>query len=196
MLDCGGTLPQGSYGSSPLTGPPLWADVSDGASPAPAADPVALSEKAVSELRPPEPAVRLNPGTDGPQVVRVPTWLWVDATQWQPVRATADVPGASVEAVATPTTVVWDMGDGATVTCTGPGTPYAAGADPASASPDCGHTYVRSSGDGSFKVTATAHWSVSWSGAGRSGSYPDLTTTSTVETRVVDVQSLVEGASG
>ncbi|WP_280665108.1 MULTISPECIES: hypothetical protein [unclassified Kitasatospora] len=25
-LDCGGTLPQGNFGSTPLTGGPLWSD--------------------------------------------------------------------------------------------------------------------------------------------------------------------------
>lgn len=196
VLDCGSTLPQGSFGSNPLTGPPLWADMSSAQAPSPAVDPVALAAKAVSQLQPPQPEVRLNPGVDGPQVVRVPTWLWVDSGQWQPVRATADAPGVSVVAVAEPSSVVWETGDGATVTCAGPGTPYDRSADPASASPDCGHTYLRSSEaepGGSFKASATVHWSVSWSGAGQRGTYPDLTTTSTVAVRAVEVQSLVTG---
>lgn len=172
VLNCGSTLPQGSFGGTPLTGPPLWADVDAAPSSAPMADPAVAAAKAVAQLQPPKPAVRLSPRTDGPQVVRVPTWMWLDQGQWQPVRATADVPGVSVVAVAKPSSVVWEAGDGATVTCDGPGTPYSRGADPASASPDCGHTYLHSSEvepGGVFKMTATVHWSVSWSGGGEWG---------------------------
>ena len=50
------------------------------------------------------------------------------------------------------------MGDGSTVTCDGPGTPYQAETDPKASSPDCGHTYLRSSARESgqaFVVSAT-----------------------------------------
>jgi len=57
------------------------------------------------------------------------------------VAATAAAGAVSVTAVAKPVAVVWEMGDGGTVTCTGPGTPFPVGADPKSASPDCGYTY-------------------------------------------------------
>ncbi|MFB6875864.1 hypothetical protein [Streptomyces sp. NPDC056323] len=61
-------------------------------------------------------------------------------------------------------TIRWDMGNGTTVTCHGPGTPYTAdrGKSP---SPDCGHRYERSAADqpGSrYKGTATATWAVTW----------------------------------
>ena len=45
----------------------------------------------------------------------------------------------------TPVSVTWHPGDGSTVTCHGAGTPYTSADNPASASPDCGHTYTRSS---------------------------------------------------
>ncbi|MEU2135282.1 hypothetical protein [Streptomyces sp. NPDC018352] len=56
------------------------------------------------------------------------------------------------------------MGDGATVTCHGPGTPYSADRGK-STSPDCGHRYERSAAgqpDGRYKGTATATRTVTW----------------------------------
>ncbi|MFH8516800.1 hypothetical protein ACH4CE_17130 [Streptomyces gelaticus] len=58
----------------------------------------------------------------------------------------------------------WDMGDGATVTCHGPGTPYSADRGK-STSPDCGHRYERTSAsrpDDRYRGTATATWTVTW----------------------------------
>ncbi len=42
------------------------------------------------------------------------------------------------------TPIRWTMGDGATVTCTGPGTPYRCSEGMAD-SPDCGHRYATTS---------------------------------------------------
>ncbi|MFJ8982398.1 hypothetical protein [Streptomyces sp. NPDC102282] len=56
------------------------------------------------------------------------------------------------------------MGDGATVTCHGPGMPYAKSQGTTS-SPDCGHLYERPSSvqpGGRFKGTATATGTVTW----------------------------------
>ena len=59
--------------------------------------------------------------------VRLPVWLWVAPAAWQPQSKTAQVPGEPVTATATPVLASWPMGDGRTVTCHGPGIPYAAG---------------------------------------------------------------------
>jgi hypothetical protein len=194
-LDCGGTLPQGNFGSSPLTGGPLWADLGEAGKPVPAVDPVAVAAQAVSKLELPQPFVRMSPAETAHQVVNVPSWLWIESTAWAPVRSTAEVPGVVVEATATPSSVTWDLGDGtAPVVCEGPGTPYGPQADPDSPSPDCGHTFERSSAGepgGVFRVVVTAHWSVTWSGGGKGGNFPDLTTRSELLVKVVEVQSVV-----
>jgi hypothetical protein len=86
------------------------------------------------------------------------------------------------------------MGDGSTVVCEGPGTPWRPGLDPAGSSPDCGHRYLRASAGapgGAFTVTVTVSWDVSWSGAGRSGAVPGLTTTSSLQLRVAESQALL-----
>jgi hypothetical protein len=42
----------------------------------------------------------------------------------------------------------------------------------------------------SYEVTATTTWSVTWSGAGASGSFPALTRTSSAAFRVAEIQAL------
>jgi hypothetical protein len=172
---------------------PVWIpDAGPGAAPAP--DPEALAAQARNQLRLAGPAIVMSPVAD--QLVRLPTWLWLDPAGWNQVAATAAAAGVSVTAVAKPAAVVWSLGDGGTVTCTGPGTPFPAGADPKSASPDCGHVYQRRSLDelgGTFAVTATVRWDVAWAGAGQAGAFPGLTTVSTTQARVIDVPALTTG---
>ncbi len=174
--------------------PPVWIpDAAPGVE-APAPDPAALAEQARNELRLAGPRIDMNPVGD--QLVRLPTWLWLDPAGWGPMSATAAAGGVSVTAVAKPVQVTWSLGDGATVTCLGPGTPFPPGADPASASPDCGYTYRNRSLDapgGTFAVTATVRWDVSWAGAGQTGVFPGLTTVSTAAARVIDVPALTTG---
>jgi hypothetical protein len=170
---------------------PVW--IPDAAA-APAPDPKALAEQARNQLRLPGPRIVMNPSAD--QLVGLPTWLWLDAAGWNQVAATASAGGVSVTAVAKPAQVTWSLGDGGTVTCTGPGTPFPAGADPKSASPDCGYTYRHRSLDtpgGTFAVTATVRWDVTWAGAGQTGAFPGLTTVSTTAARVIDVPALTTG---
>jgi hypothetical protein len=170
---------------------PIW--LPDGQTPAaaPLPSPQELADQARAQLRLPTPRIEANPAGD--KLVSLPTWLWLDRAGWGTRQATAAVPGVSVTAVATPTSVTWSMGDGENVSCSGPGTPYSAAIEPTSASPDCGHTYRRSSASAPgqhFAVTATAHWTVTWSGAGASGTFPDMTTSATAAFRVAEVQAL------
>jgi hypothetical protein len=78
--------------------------------------------------------------------------------------ATASAGAVSATATATPTKVVWNLGDGKEVTCDGPGTPYAV-ADP-NETTNCSYTWSQS---GSYQVTATLYWSVTWTAAGAPG---------------------------
>ncbi|MGW7259344.1 hypothetical protein [Streptomyces sp. NPDC054834] len=83
----------------------------------------------------------------------------------------------TVSATAHVTKIVWQMGDGSTVTCTGPGTPYTPSAGQTD-SPTCGHTYTRASADrphGRYQITATSTstWTIDWhvttGGGGQAG---------------------------
>jgi len=166
--------------------------VADAARAAVPVDPAAPARLAVSRLDLPALAIGMSP--TGPQLVAVPMWLWIEAGSWRPRSATAQVPGVAVTAVARPSRVVWSTGDGSTVTCTGPGTVWTPGGDPAAPSPTCGHTYRRSSSGspgGTFTVTATVSWDVAWAGGGQGGTVPDLSTVSTVAVTVTDMQAVV-----
>lgn len=178
-------------GKDPDSHGPVW--IPAGATTAPTLTPAQVAQIARRQLRLPAPTIAASPS--GTQLVRLPTWLWLSGG-WSQSSATASVPGVSVTATAKPVTVSWSMGDGSTVTCKGSGTPYQAAADPRTASPDCGHTYLRSSArepGQAFAVSATVHWTVTWSGAGQGGTFPDLTTTSSTTFRVAESHALNNG---
>ncbi|MEV6639671.1 hypothetical protein [Amycolatopsis sp. NPDC051371] len=173
---------------------PVW--IADGQAPGTAEvpSPQQLAEQARSQLRLPSPLIASSPA--GTQLVRLPTWLWLDRAMWQPHSATAAVPAVSVTATATPTSVSWSTGDGTTVTCTGPGTPFPAGGAAQAVSPDCGHTYQRSSAGSPgewFPITVTVSWRVTWAGGGTAGAFSDLTTSAAASLRVAEMQALGTG---
>ena len=88
----------------------------------------------------------------------------------------------------------WLLGDGSTVVCHRPGARWTAGTDPLAASPDCGHTYTRSSAGepgSAFRVTVTVTWEVTWAGAGQTGVVPGLTTTGGAQVRVAESQAVI-----
>lgn len=152
-----------------------------------------LGRQASSRLVLPTLVVSTSPGPGVPQLVRVPTWLWVNADSFGQQSATASVPGMTVTATAAPVSVVWSMGDGSRVECSGAGTPWRAGMNPAAASPDCGHTYVRASTSepgGVFVVSATVTWRVSWAGGGQTDELDPLETTATTQLRVAESQAV------
>jgi hypothetical protein len=145
--------------------PPFWVS---GATP-PAAvvvqvSPVAVAQQAVKQLALSSPQVEMAPPDGSPQLVGVATWLWIDPAAWRPLTASAAAGPVTTTATATPTKVVWDMGDGHSVTCDGPGTPYSS-SDP-SATTDCSYVWPQA---GSFTVTATIYWSVTWTASGAAG---------------------------
>lgn len=152
------------------------------AGPAGPPDPEELAQQAVVAMRLKAVTVGITPqdrpGSVG--IVGMPTWLWATnpgRNTWGPVTRSASAGGYTVTATAKVESVGWDMGDGTTVTCNSPGTPYHDNFGKQS-SPDCGHTYTR---QGRYTVTATSHWVVEWAGMGQSGSIPmDLSETATI----------------
>lgn len=165
------------------------------APPAPRPSPRQLALTARSRLTLPEPHIQTSPATT--QLVGLPTWLWVDRASWNPRSATASVPGVSVTVTATPVSATWSLGDGATVNCQGPGTPFTVGNDPQAASPDCGHTYRESSAgrpDEAFPSSTTVRWTIAWSGGGQSGTFADMITTASAAFRVAESQAINTGS--
>ena len=136
--------------------------------------------------------ITLNPPDD--QLVNLPVWLALDRSSWKPQSATASAGAVSVTATARPVKVVWSMGDGSSHTCDGPGTAWTRGTNPRASSPDCGHVYRHSSAGaagGSYTVSATVTWEVTWAGAGQTGTVPGLETTGQVQTRVQESQTVI-----
>jgi hypothetical protein len=156
-------------------------------------DPAQLAAQARSLLKLATPVIESSPRPGLPQMVSVPMWAWIPAGVYAPVSATASVPGESVTATARPTSVAWSFGDGTSLVCAGPGTAYVPSTDPKAASPTCGHTYTVDSGAGTFTVTATITWAVTWSGAGQSGAFNDMSTTAAEAVRVEQSRALVTG---
>ena len=197
-------LPFGGGGWAVGEVPDIPLPVDPIAPPAPQAVAVAfddLVQRAVDELLLASPLPRMSVSGNG--FVGVPVWLWIEnngVASVGPISATATAGAARVTATGRLTSVEWSMGPpGQTVRCTGPGTPWNGQEGD---SPDCGYTYAlrslpeRTDGTGSWPVTATSIWTVTWSGV--SGGVPvdgeDVVTISTATTLPVgEVQVLVGG---
>jgi hypothetical protein len=135
-------------------------------------------QHAVDRLAIPQPDIATNP-SNAAQVVHVPVWWWIDTDWWNATRtATASIPRLAITAQAEPTSVTWHAGDGNSNTCTGPGTEWKPGTDPAAASPTCGHIYTttsRTSPGGAYTLRVEVTWTITWSGDDNSyGTMPPL----------------------
>jgi hypothetical protein len=158
-------------------------------------DPVTVAETAVEQMELAAPKIGMTPMRPGaPLLVGMDAWLWVDNADehgFGPITRTATAGPTSVTATGKVTKVVWDLGDGSRVTCSGAGTRWSPdqGTGP---SPTCGHRFVFPSTDqpdGTYTVTATAYWQVDWAGAGQSGQL-QFTMTGGRQQAVTEVQVL------
>jgi hypothetical protein len=157
----------------------------------------ALVDQATKAVNISTPQPSLSPAATTTQIVGLPLWAWTSASEWNPKSVTVEAAGASLTMTATPAFSVWSMGDGGSVVCRGPGTPYpsAPAASPPEKSPDCGYTYVEPStsqpGE-TYRVSVTTHWKLVWTATnGSSGAEPDLTATSNLRLKVSEVQALI-----
>lgn len=137
-----------------------------------------------------------EPGAGSIGLVGMPVWMWAadpGPSTVGPTSATASAGGITVTATARIHAITWDMGDGSTVVCRGPGTPYQERYGHRE-SPDCGHVYTTSSsgrpGD-RFTVTATSDWVITWEGAGQSGTIRMGGLSQSVQVAVGEAQVLV-----
>lgn len=153
--------------------------------------PAQLAARAIASMGLRAPQIKLVPDT-GPGLVGLPVWLWTEVTPttWGPNQITASVPGLAVTARAQATQIRWDMGDGNSVTCRNPGTPWkpSLGTGP---SPTCGYTYSKPSRDmpgGKYTITATTTWVINWwvVGGGETG----RETTTRTSTTTIDIDEL------
>lgn len=156
--------------------------------------PGAAGAKAVARLQ--LPTLKAQVGPDPAQnewgmiPVGYPVWLFVDGET--SLSDSDEVEDLAVSLEAELTSMTFAMGDGTIVTCAGPGTRHSADVEPGTPSPTCGHTYQRvpRGSAKSYTVTATAHWSITWTALGESATVTD-TTSSTTELPVGELQVVV-----
>jgi hypothetical protein len=155
-------------------------------------DPYQLALDAVASVGIAPPAIRTSPSESGRLYVQLPTWLWLERSWWQTYEATANAGRVWSTVRAAPVATSWSLGDGSSVSCSGPGRPWQPGlAEDASA---CTHTYRTSSTSrpgGTFALEATVTFEVSWtSNAAGGGTLPAITRTSSLEVAVGEIQAI------
>jgi len=168
--------------------------------PSPPPTPEELAQQAYKQLPIPDP--RMNFGPDGSQIaVNYWLYLWIDDPG--PIKATATAGAVSVTATAKLSSVTWTMGEpispdalnsaAAPITCQGtgvdPGPTVDTTAEPAGGT--CAYLYKvrstpeRTGGSGTWPVTATANWTITWAATtGQAGALPAPPTVSTTQVRV------------
>ncbi|MFF9330167.1 hypothetical protein ACF1AY_36365 [Streptomyces sp. NPDC014776] len=155
---------------------PFWLKNGDAPKVPNAVTPQILAELAYNRIKLPTTEVTLAPA----QVTKVnlPTWAWLDKTKFTDVSVTAalDVGGVHIQATTTarPVSLKLEPGtaDAETYPASGEctinggtvGEPYAPGK--ANRTPPCGIKYLRSSGNGTYRLRATVTWQITWTGTG------------------------------
>lgn len=97
-------------------------------------------------------------------------WLWIESGQWHTVTASRSVRGATVTLTATPSYVEWDMGNGDTQSCVGPGREWVKGM-PENAPTNCSYSYDEMEdpkGD-TWTVSAQISYTLAWTCTGNCG---------------------------
>ena len=155
----------------------------------------ALLQQAIGQAALVDPTVVLNP--PGDQVTNLASWLAIQPSQWGAVVASASAGGVTATVTATPEAVLWNLGDGDSITCPGPGVLYDPN-EPASAqSTYCSYVWPESSANapgGVFQVTATIEYLVTATVAGAPNPTPNLGInagpTQTVDVAVSEIEAL------
>ncbi|SBT50483.1 hypothetical protein [Micromonospora auratinigra] len=156
-------------------------------------DPEELARRALAKISLLPPRIAVAPRkSKGPGLVGLPIWLWASPGEdyFGPLTASASDRGLTVSITAKVDRIVWTMGDGNTVTCTGAGTPYdAKGARAGEPSPDCGYPggYARAA---TYKVRATTFWTVHWqaSSGGQEGDIAQSRLSGIVDVKINELQ--------
>ncbi|MFG3291258.1 hypothetical protein ACGF3G_20920 [Streptomyces sp. NPDC048179] len=167
-----------------------------------AINPKILAALAYQHMQLPDTKVSLAPETV--TKVNLATWAWLDKAVFNEVQATAaiNVPGFSIRSTTTakPLSLKLEPGtpDASTFPASGEcvinadhsiGEPYAQGKS--DEIPPCGLKYLRSSGNGTFKLRATITWEITWTGTGNAGgNFPNGTFGTTQDITVQEIQAV------
>lgn len=176
------------------TGDLFYADVWDQGPPAqPGVNPRVLAQSALSRVPFTVPVPGMAPAIDAEQITGLPTWLWLDPSNWAPVEADAAAAGVSVTVTATPVRVEWDMGDGTVVQCDGPGVVWDVdGPNPTDT--DCSHVFQHTSvdeSDGRYSGSVSIVWSIAWQAStGEGGTLPEGRSSAPFSLLVTEMQAV------
>lgn len=142
-----------------------------------------LAQRASNLLTVPKPLIRTAPPRGKRELVGIPTWFWLDKSQWTDRSATARAGDVSATVTASAYEIVVEAGDGSDpFTCSAPWTPYVDGAKSA-----CTHAYRHS---GRYTVTVAAYWGADWTGSdGNGGTLPTVGRTVRFSVQVVQARS-------
>ena len=169
----------------------IWVEPGAGP-PAPRVSAGRLARAAWKVVKIPAPTVETNPkvGSQGVTLVGMDTWVWATGETPTSVKATATAGSTSVTVTAGSSGLQLSAPDGK-ASCTGFGVAWHSGM-PEGSSP-CTISFNRSSAHlgGATPLTIKVAYSASYSGSdGSSGTLPAITTTSTVNLSVAEVQTL------
>lgn len=157
-------------------------------------------QRMIREMQLSSPQIASTPqDPNTPGAVGLPVWFWADdpgPTTTGPNSVTATAGRFTVTATGTMTGLTIATGDGETIDCAGPGTPYpGSGIEP---SPDCGHTYEQTSADqpgGVYHLDVQAHWTIAWDdNVGHHTEMP-IRLEGTKELRIDDLQAVRSGST-
>lgn len=151
-------------------------------------DPELLAFRVLEVMALHRAGVGTTPSAGRTGLVGLPTYLWitdVGPSVTGPQTRTASAGAVTVTGTARVLRMDWSLGNGSSITCAGPGTPYqdSFGSRP---SPTCGYTYTT---PGSYAISLTTHWRFAWAGGGQNGSY-DFTFTTPTAVQMQEVQAL------
>ncbi|MGW3494263.1 hypothetical protein [Streptomyces sp. NPDC001020] len=181
---------------------PFWVKNTDTPPVKNAVTPQILAELAYNRIELPATEATLAPA--GTTKVNLPTWAWLDKAKFKEVSVTAalNVDGLNIQATTTAKPVSLTLKPGTADAETFPssgecvlngdsiGEPYAKGK--ADRTPPCGVKFLRSSGEGAFRLQATVTWEITWTGTGNPTptELPKGTFGNTQDVKVQEIQSV------
>jgi len=129
-------------------------------------------------------------------IVGLPTWMWVEPASWQPLTATAAIPGLSATVTAAPVRTRWDMGDDSDeVICEGPGVPFDFSRDETQQHTDCSHIYQWGSTDqpgGTYTITGFIDWELHWTATnGAGGTLADTSRGTSIDVHAAEIEAQI-----